>query len=368
MFLAFLFLVTYLLSKTRGFRVKQIDEINKSIYEKICAAITKLLKRKALITVDVFYKRLLRHSNLTVADIIIAKVMILFFVMVLIFSVRATNINMITEKIIGTFEYNYDAIYQISRHEINTEKALEDEIRLFNALLEKVTIKELQSMTREEIQTELFVLTKKLGIEFELPEVTAVNKVFYRITDYLLTKEIDVASMLFIIIFCCSIPELVLIILNFFSRKNAKKELRFLKRLIILNGSIAPASFMETLSILISKSKYYANTLKEIKKMNNKNSIDSKTIYTEFVANSKDIDLKLFYEKLDQANNYNFTLAVENIKNEFYIEKRREIRAVKKQMEVINAWGIIGCFILIAMLTMYMLIPWLLAYEMSRLI
>ncbi len=364
----FVLIVVYLFNKVRRFKIKKISDINRNFYEKYCDFIAKIFKGKKLVRINQFYIHQLRFSKINLADLLAIKASILIITIVLILSIRETNIDIITEKIIGTFEYKYDAVYEHSRKNVDIEKALNQEIALLDTLLNRKMISGIIELSREEIKAEIRMHIKSLGLELEIPEVTVINKVYHRAIDYVLAREINIKRMLIIIIFCYSIPEIALFIFNFFSVKNAKKELRFLKRLIILNGSIEPVNFMELLSILISKSKYYSATLKEIQKLNHKNSIDSKVIYLDLIRDCKDIDVKLFYEKLDQANNYNFAQAIKNIKSEFYIEKRREIRAVKKQMELINAIGIIGCFLIIAKMTMYMLVPWLFAYDMSQFI
>lgn len=364
----FVLVVIYLFSKVRRFKIKKISDINRNLYEKYCDYIAEIFKGKNLVRINRFYIQQLRFTKINLADLLVIKAIILIITIVFILSIRETNIAIITEKIMGTFEYKYDAVYEYSRKNVDIEKALNQEIALLDRLLNKKTIGEIIELSKEEIKAEIRIHVKSLGLELEIPEVTAINKVYYRAIDYVLAREINTKRILIIIFFCYSIPEIALLIFNFFSVKNAKKELRFLKRLIILNGSIEPVNFMELLSILISKSKYYSTTLKEIQKLNYKNSIDSKVIYLDLIRECKDIDVKLFYEKLDQANNYNFAQAIKNIKSEFYIEKRREIRAVKKQMELINAIGIIGCFLIIAIITMYMLVPWLFAYDMSQFI
>ncbi|MBN4062612.1 hypothetical protein JYU21_00330 [Alkaliphilus sp. AH-315-G20] len=362
----FVLVVAYLFSKARRFKIKKISDINRNFYEKYCDCITRIFKGKNLVRINQFYIQQLRFTKINLADLLAIKAIILIITIVLILSIRETNIDIITKKIIGTFEYKYDAVYEYSRKNVDIEKALNQEITLLDTLLSTKTIGEIRELSKGEIKAAIRAHIKSLALEMEIPEITAINKVYHRAIDYVLAREINAKRVILIIIFCYSIPEIALFIFNFFSVKNAKKELRFLKRLIILNGSIEPVNFMELLSILISKSKYYSVTLKEIQKLNYKNSIDSKVIYLDLVSNCKDIDVKLFYEKLDQANNYNFSQAIKNIKSEFYIEKRRDIRAVKKQMELINAIGIIGCFLIIAIMTMYMLVPWLFAYDMSQ--
>jgi len=164
------------------------------------------------------------------------------------------------------------------------------------------------------------------------------------------------------------IPEIWVLIYNFFSAVDAKRELRFLKKLIIVNGSIKPVDFMELLSLLIDKSKHYKKTLKEIEDLNKKNTIDNRAIYSTYIRNAKDLNIKLFFEKLDQANNYDFDQAILNIENEFKLEKREQIRQIRKQIGVINIFGIVGYMVLIVILIMYLLTPWLQSYSMNQII
>ena len=125
---------------------------------------------------------------------------------------------------------------------------------------------------------------------------------------------------------------------------------------------------MELLKLLIDKAKYHKKMLCDIEEKNKRNSINKRSIYQSLIKNAKDIDTKLFYEKLDQANNYDFDQAVLNIENEFKMEKRAELRKVRKQIEIIHATGIIGFMLLVVILILYLIIPWIKAYSMNQII
>ena len=163
-------------------------------------------------------------------------------------------------------------------------------------------------------------------------------------------------------------PELYLSIRKIFIKADARRELIFLKRLLILNGSIKPVDFMEVLKILIDKSKYYKKILQEIEDKNKKNSVDNCRIYNTYIRNWKDVDLKLFFEKLDEANNYDFDQAILNIENEFRLQRREEIRKVRKRIEFIHVMGIMGFMLIITLLIVYLIIPWMQLYDMNKIL
>ncbi len=125
---------------------------------------------------------------------------------------------------------------------------------------------------------------------------------------------------------------------------------------------------MELLDILIDRSRYYKGMLQEIQDANKRNNIDNKAIYSAYISSAKDLDTKLFYEKLDQANNYDFDQAILNIQNEFKMEKREQARKVKKRIDLINILGIMVFMILIVIMIMYLLIPWMRSYNLSQMI
>ena len=161
------------------------------------------------------------------------------------------------------------------------------------------------------------------------------------------------------------IPELLILLFNFLNKSNERAEKRFMKRLIIMNGSIKPTDFMMVLSELIDKSKFYKKILLEIEDSNKKNYEENTKIYQKYIQQSKDLETKLFFEKLDEANNYDFDQAIINIKNEFNLDKRMQTRKVKKTVENIHVWGLVGFMALIVLIIMYLLMPWMTSYDLG---
>ena len=201
------------------------------------------------------------------------------------------------------------------------------------------------------------------GIEEEI----LAEEIYQKIVDYNKFKKIDFLGAMLKGLIAYILPELCIFFVNFFNKSSERAEKRFMKRLIIMNGSIKPTDFMMVLAELIDKSKYYKKILQEIEDSNKKNYEENTKIYQKYIQDSKDLETKLFFEKLDEANNYDFDQAILNIKNEFNLDKRMQTRKVKKMVESIHVWGLLGFMGLICIIIMYLLMPWLDTYQLGAL-
>lgn len=314
-----------------------------------------------------FYSQLLRFTCFSVEQITKIKVMLFVFTIFVCVLVKLTNIGIYTKEIINKFDYECDVIYQ-NKPVISENEAMKQEIYYFNEALKNIDKTAVSSNKKEELQDEIKELINRNDSELYLPKDTLANKIYYRLYNYYSCREWNIFLFILIGLFTTFIPDVCLVLHNYFAKADSKKEIRFLKKLIIINGSIKPVDFMELLKILIDKSKYHKAMLCDIEEKNKRNSVNKRSIYQALIKNAKDIDTKLFYEKLDQANNYDFDQAVLNIENEFKMEKRSELRKVRKQIEIIHAAGIIGFMLLVVILILYLIIPWIKAYNMNQII
>ena len=138
-----------------------------------------------------------------------------------------------------------------------------------------------------------------------------------------------------------------------------RKELRFLKKLFLMSGSIKPVDSMQVVNAMYERSYYYRQDLERIMDVLRKSSFDKEDFFSELLTESEDLDSKLFYEKLSIGFLYDFDLAVRNIEADFIQEKRAYARFIKKRVNFIHIIGITGLFIAMAILLIYMLQPWL---------
>ncbi|MDH7567830.1 MAG: hypothetical protein QHH06_15445 [Clostridiales bacterium] len=203
--------------------------------------------------------------------------------------------------------------------------------------------------------------------ELQAPVDTIVNKVYYRLYDYFAIRHYSLMLYLLLGIAFSFTPELFIFLTNLVKKADARRELRFLKRLIILNGSIKPVDFMEVLKILIARAKYYKSVLLDIEDKNKRNSVNTGEIYRDIYTSAKSLNEKLFFEKLDEANNYDFDQAVKNIAYEFNLERRELEREVRKRIDAIHVVGVTGFLLVILVMVIYLIQPWLSMYDLRQL-
>ena len=138
-----------------------------------------------------------------------------------------------------------------------------------------------------------------------------------------------------------------------------RRELRFLKKLFLMSGSVKPVDYMQVVNAMYERSYCYRQDLERIMDVLRKSSIDKEDFFSELLEESADLDSKLFYEKLSIGFLYDFDLAVRNIEADFLQEKRAYARFIKKRVNFIHIIGITGLFIAMAVLLIYMLQAWL---------
>lgn len=183
----------------------------------------------------------------------------------------------------------------------------------------------------------------------------------HAITETLQRDQFLYAMLLVLGCSCASffLPE----VLRFFRCKvedsRKRQELRFLKKMFVLCGSVKPVDYQQVLKQLIARSQYYRLALEDIQEAHKQSNVDQMQYYRTLLTQTKELDVRLFFEKLDLASNYDFEQAVQAIANDFSQEKREEARRVKKKVESIHIVGVVGLFFLITLLMLYLLGPWL---------
>lgn len=138
-----------------------------------------------------------------------------------------------------------------------------------------------------------------------------------------------------------------------------RSELRFLKKIFVMSGSIKPIDYMQVVNGMYERALYYKQDLEKIMDILRKSNVDKEDFFNELLVNTTDLDSKLFYEKLYIGFLYDFDLAVRSIEGDFLQEKRAYARFIKKRVNLIHIVGITGLFAAMTILLMYMLKPWL---------
>lgn len=313
-----------------------------------------------------FYNQhILFYSNLSFDTLIKFKLIIFLGVFILAVLIKYTNVSIQTDEILNKYDYKVDMLLQEDIKDKNSAM-LEEKNYLEQAMAE--IGHNVLTLSKDSVESIIKgMMMDKKASDLEASVDTITNKVYYRLYDYYFIRHYHILFYFMTALLLSFMLELFFILLNFIRKSDTKKELRFLKKLIILNGSIKPVDFMEVLKILIHRSIYYRKVLQDIEDKNRRNSIDTRTVYQGLYASAGSINEKLFFEKLDEANNYDFDQAVKNISYEFTLEKKELERAVRKRIEVIHVIGVTGFLLIILIMVIYLIQPWLSMYDIRQL-
>lgn len=316
-----------------------------------------------------WYKtKLLDYSpNMTFPKIVRIKLVMLSIAMALTVAVQLTNIQIYSQDVMSIFDYRTNVLSDRT-HIKDTDKELESEIKLLNAALPELNANKLKERPKEQVLRDLRYYIEDKELSFDQPIDVVIDKVYNRLSDYFAYREFSYFSVILFGLIAFLLLDGLLLLRKVFVNASRKKELRFLKRLVVLNGNIKPVDFLSVLKTMMDRSVYHRTILNEIYNANQNNKINMKTVYRKFISKEKDLDTKLFYEKLDQANNHDFDQAVKNIKNDFAVERRQRSREVRKRVEMIHTVAVAGLITLIAVVLVYLLLPWMQAYNIQDLI
>lgn len=163
------------------------------------------------------------------------------------------------------------------------------------------------------------------------------------------------------------VPETAAFLVAVSTRRARRREILFLKRLFILNGSIEPVAFDEVIGILRAHACLLAPLLVRIENGRKSNSARMRELYEDLSIQSRDLEVSLFLEKLSQADRIDFREGLRSIRTDFAIEKLGRRRQCEKTREAIEITGLILTMLLTGLLAYYLVLPWLQAYSLQAL-
>lgn len=287
------------------------------------------------------------------------KLIVFTITFILIFTFKITNVRYYTNLITQSVSYKSDVLYQIKVDHFD-ETAFQEELEIFHEYLKRTDEDSIKLLSKEDLIFEIERYIRSTRGETMIPLNALSNRIYYRVTDYYHYRKYNFKSYMGAAFLVSFITEIIFLILKLNNKSKAHEELRYLKRLVLLYGSIKPVRFMDILMKIRQKTKYHQSFFQSIYEANIQTSANLKKVYSQFINREKDIDMKLFYEKLDQANNYDFDQAIINIRNEFRLERKARERQVKKRVTLINLTGAASIIIMLTLLTyFYLLMPWL---------
>lgn len=307
---------------------------------------------------------ILKYTTLDVYTFLVYKCGLLLLAFLLLLLVRATDRTVQMDEILHEYRDAGALVNWIHGSEQDVESIRKEEQILLQDALHRIPPAALKQKPGAVLQTLEGMLKKFPGCS-RLPPDMITQRILQRMQEYYRVRRWNIGGLLAAAVAVSYLLEISFAGYNAFSRTEARRELRFLKKLIILNGSIKPVDFQGVLDEMILRSRYHKQVLLKIRDMNRRNSTDLDGLYQELMRQTRDISLKLFLEKLGQANHYNFDQAIAHIAYEFALEKREMARKVRKRMESINILGVTGFMIIILIMMVYLLTPWMQMYSMN---
>lgn len=334
----------------------------------VLAKVSLMLTPKQESDIGEWYKKLLMYSKIEMKEFFQIKNGIFLVIFIFYCAVAITDTGLGRDEVYKKFEYKKDPMFNAGVYsEEEKEAILVQKNAMFDAVKDSIGVDEVLSFGEETGMMIIANFVDEMN-ETGIPNEIITTEIWAKMQGYNKYKRTNFSSAFLFAILAYFIPEIFIFVFNFLNKSNERAEKRFMKRLIIMNGSIKPTDFMMVLSELIDKSKFYKKILLEIEDSNKKNYEENTKIYQKYIQQSKDLETKLFFEKLDEANNYDFDQAIINIKNEFNLDKRMQTRKVKKTVENIHVWGLVGFMALIVLIIFYLLMPWMTSYDMASML
>lgn len=137
------------------------------------------------------------------------------------------------------------------------------------------------------------------------------------------------------------------------------REIRFLRRLFILSGSVPPVSFDETLAVLIDHAAWLKPTLTHLCVERDRNSARMETVYAEMTDSMVDPEERIFFEKLSHADRIHFADGVRAMRADLRMARLIRRRDARVRKNAIEMTGVVFGVLLAGLLTLSLMLPWL---------
>lgn len=169
----------------------------------------------------------------------------------------------------------------------------------------------------------------------------------------------NISAVLFLSTASYFLPKLVLFFQAKYVAGKKGQELLYLKKMFVVSGGVKPVDYVRVIRLLSERAVYYKSNLDAILEMHRMSNVDKEQFYKRIIHTAPDMDSKLFFEKLELADCYSFDDALRNIHDDFLQQKRVLARKIKKRIELLHVIGVVGMFLIITILMLYLLGPWL---------
>lgn len=155
------------------------------------------------------------------------------------------------------------------------------------------------------------------------------------------------------------LPDLFLLARFHAGRQARRREVRFLKRLFFLQGSLEPVAFADVLLVLREHADYLAPSLAAIDSQRKRSSHRLQEAYQELRAKARDLEVQLFIDNLSQADRIHFKEGLRAVKADLDMQQIIRGHQADRRKQQVELAGIFSSLFLSFWLTYYLIYPWL---------
>lgn len=308
---------------------------------------------------DLYKEMFLVESKLSIVAVLLIKLAIFIVVLLFMYAVRATNVAYYTDEVFNKFDYRTDISYLEELSEDKIPLALEQEVAALNYVLEFHPREEILTWNRLDIQYTIEDYLGTNGIKTVGKEDTFVHKVYNRAYDYHKYREYSHVQYIALALMCSFIVELILYVRVGNVISADRRNINYLKKILVVNSVLKPVNFNNVLDeMILEATPNVRKNLTRIKEAMQNNNSSTHAVLVEIGRKQKTSFERLFYEKLDQALNFDFDTAVDNVTKEIKYDRQELKRKYEKKTTSMKMWGSTIFMILLTLVIFYMLIPW----------
>jgi hypothetical protein len=315
---------------------------------------------------DTYSEIFLSETNLKFSQAMLIKLGLFLLVLVMVYGIKLTNISFYTEKALTSLEMDMDLKYRQEVEVKDKVNALQQEIVAFNYLINTFPKEEYLTMGAENVMFMVSNYVHTNNIRLVEDENAFANKVYYRALTYYEARVWDHSTYFGLAFLASMLAEVMLLLYKNKMLAEDRANVEFLKSIFVISGTLNN-SFAIALDAMYEKAR--PNIAKELDKIREalaQNTEPVDRVMKRISKEQKTVYIRMFFEKLEEAQNGDFNKAIMNIKKELKYDRSDIKRKTIKKVVNIHSLGQTLFFVLMAFLMFYFFIPWMKVMDMAN--
>ena len=313
-----------------------------------------------------FYFGILRIFDIDVQRFFLVKFLMLLCFTLVFFMVKETNIEIGTKVLLESAELA-DSLYL--KYSEDGQSLIENDIEIFRMCLDLVEADLLISDDEEDRYVaidQIHYIIASSDIKLTEPINTVKVRIYDRLRYYHQLRHIGIKTVGAIMLMGYLSPDIYIYIRTSGHRVARERELKQLRRLFKIKGSIERLTFMDCLLSLQKEAFFYKNIIDRIVEFSSEKNKSLDDHYRELLADIPNLRVKLFVERLQSAQMKNLSAAVEHFRIDIETEEIQNDDFYLRKLRQIEGGAGIAAFLLLSMIGLYGLLPLLEAFSMPR--